>query len=151
MSTLEIKGKGTIRVSFNDKSFIFHNVLLVPKITVNVLSLRHLLLDLCNVNFEINHFSISKDDAILFEGRYHNNLPILEFEPMKHQSHLSSAELLHKSLGHQLSLTDLHPPPSHLRNCIWISLAPSLLCHTNSINISSLLSTQTQDSWRPSQ
>ncbi|KNZ60244.1 hypothetical protein VP01_158g13 [Puccinia sorghi] len=48
----------------------------------------------------INHFSISKNNEIILEGRYHNNLPVLEFEPINHQCHLSSAELLHKSLGH---------------------------------------------------
>ncbi|KNZ53359.1 hypothetical protein VP01_3266g2, partial [Puccinia sorghi] len=42
----------------------------------------------------------SQDDEVLLEGHYHNNLPILEFEPVKLQSHLSSAEMLHKSLGH---------------------------------------------------
>ncbi|KNZ44868.1 hypothetical protein VP01_873g1 [Puccinia sorghi] len=42
---------------------------------------------------------INKNDELLLEGHYHNNLPILEFESANQQSHLSSAELLHKSLG----------------------------------------------------
>ncbi|KNZ43740.1 hypothetical protein VP01_9912g1, partial [Puccinia sorghi] len=73
MSTLRIEGKGSIRVKYKDQSLVFHNVLLVPKITVNVISLRHLLLDQCNLNIE---------------GHYQNNLPVVKFELAAHQSHL---------------------------------------------------------------
>lgn len=59
----------------------------------------------CNISFLIAAMSIfmstdiNKNDELLLEGHYHNNLPILEFESANQQSHLSSAELLHKSLG----------------------------------------------------
>lgn len=100
MSTLRIEGEGSIRVKYKDQSLVFHNVLLVPKITVNVISLRHLLLDQCNVNFDVNHFNITKNHELNIEGHYQNNLPVVKFELAAHQSHLSSAELLHKALGH---------------------------------------------------
>ncbi|KNZ55496.1 hypothetical protein VP01_2661g4 [Puccinia sorghi] len=100
MSTLRIEGKGSIQVKYKDQSLVFHNILLVPKITVNVISLRHLLLDQCNVNFDVNHFNITKNDELNIEGHYQNNLPVVKFELAAHQSHLSSAELLQKALGH---------------------------------------------------
>ena len=99
-NTLQIKGKGTISLKFNDKIFKLHNVLYVPKITVNLLSLRHLLLEQCTVNFAINHFVISKNGQPFLEGSYSHNLPVLKLEPANHHAFLSSAELLHKSLGH---------------------------------------------------
>ncbi|KNZ57540.1 hypothetical protein VP01_2131g1 [Puccinia sorghi] len=108
MNSLEIKGKGSIRVKYKDKVISFHNVLYVPQITVNVLSLRHLLLDSCNVNFYVNHFAVRKNEEPLLEGHYINNLPILEFQRVILQSHLSSAELLHKSLGHITKATFKH-------------------------------------------
>jgi transposase InsO family protein len=99
MSTLRIEGKGTIKLKFKNDIITFHNVLLVPKITVNVLSLRHLILEQCQINFYVNHFSILKNNAPYLEGRYQHNLPVLELEPLSQHSHLSAAEMLHKSLG----------------------------------------------------
>ncbi|KAI7939341.1 hypothetical protein MJO29_014077 [Puccinia striiformis f. sp. tritici] len=99
-NTLKIEGKGSISLIFKKNPIVFHNVLFVPKITVNLLSLRHLLLEQCNLNFHINHFTIHKHDNLFLEGNYHCNIPVIKFESHDHQSHLSSAELMHKSLGH---------------------------------------------------
>jgi hypothetical protein len=99
-STLRIEGKGTVELLFNNKPITLHNVLLVPKITVNVLSLRHFLLEQCQINFLLNHFSVTKNGKPYLEGRYQHNLPVLELLPPSQQSHLTSAEILHKSLGH---------------------------------------------------
>jgi transposase InsO family protein len=52
------------------------------------------------VNFLINQFTVTKNEQPYLEGHYHDNLPILKLEPITQQSHLSNAELLHKSLGH---------------------------------------------------
>jgi transposase InsO family protein len=99
-NTLAIEGKGTISLKFNDNPILFHNVLYVPNLVVNLLSLRHLLLEQCKINFEINHFSVLKNEKPFLEGHYHDNLPVLKLEHNRQHSHLSNAELLHKSLGH---------------------------------------------------
>jgi transposase InsO family protein len=99
-STLKIGGKGTIQLLFRNHPITLHNVLFVPKITVNLLSLRHLLIEQCTITFSINHFTVRKNNEIYLEGRYQHNLPVLELLPLNHHSHLSSAELIHKSLGH---------------------------------------------------
>ena len=99
-NTLRIEGKGTITLDYKKNPIVFHNVLFVPKITVNLLSLRHLLLEQCKLNFHINHFTVTKNEKLILEGNYHNNIPVLNFDEASQQSHLCSAELLHKSLGH---------------------------------------------------
>jgi hypothetical protein len=99
-STLKIEGKGTVQLFFKNKLIILHNVLLVPKITVNVLSLRHFLLEQCQINFCINHFTITKNGKPYLDGLYQHNLPVLELLPPAPHSHLTAAEILHKSLGH---------------------------------------------------
>jgi hypothetical protein len=99
-NTLRIEGKGTISVNYKILHITFHNVLFVPKISVNLLSLRHLLLKQCKLNFIVNHFTIHKNDQLFLEGNYHNNIPVVNLETHHQHSHLSSAELLHKSLGH---------------------------------------------------
>ncbi|KNZ51209.1 hypothetical protein VP01_4048g1 [Puccinia sorghi] len=100
MSTLKIEVKGTIRLKFHNHVVVFHNVLFVPKITVNILSLRHLLLEQCTINFSVNYFNILKNDEPFLDGHYENNLPVIQLNPIFHESHLSELELLHKSLGH---------------------------------------------------
>ncbi|KNZ51387.1 hypothetical protein VP01_3973g1 [Puccinia sorghi] len=101
LSTLKIKGKGSIKLKFKDQTVVFHNVLFFPKITINVISVRHLLFEQCQINFDINHFTILKNEVPFLDGHYENNLPILKLKPIvHHSSHLSSAEILHKSLGH---------------------------------------------------
>jgi hypothetical protein len=99
-NTLCIEGKGSISLIFDKKPVVFHNVLYVPKITVNLLSLRHLLLEQCSLKFSTNHFTVHKNNQLFLEGNYHGNIPVINFERPIHQSHLSSAEMLHKSLGH---------------------------------------------------
>ncbi|KNZ45691.1 hypothetical protein VP01_78g1 [Puccinia sorghi] len=101
LSTLQIKGKGSIKTKFKDRIIVLHNVLFVPDITVNVISLRHLLLEQCQIDFYINHFTILKNNEPFLDGHYENNLPILKLEPVSsHSTHLSSGEIIHKSLGH---------------------------------------------------
>lgn len=97
---LKIKGKGTISVSCCKKPLLLHNVLFVPNISVNLLSLHQLILEKYNIDFKVNNFTVSRDNEICIEGHYHNNLPIIKYESVKHYSNLSQAELLHKSLGH---------------------------------------------------
>jgi hypothetical protein len=100
MSTLAIKGRGTVELLFKENIINLHNVLFVPKITVNVLSLRHLLLEQCTINFSVNHFTILNNNEVYLEGRYQHNLPVLELLPPLQHFYLSSAKMLHKSLGH---------------------------------------------------
>jgi hypothetical protein len=67
-NTLKIKGKGTIRLQINQKLVIFHNVLLVTCITVNLLSLQHLLLEQCTINFSVSHFTVLKNNEPFLKG-----------------------------------------------------------------------------------
>ncbi|KNZ55541.1 hypothetical protein VP01_2654g6 [Puccinia sorghi] len=99
-NTLEIKGRGSIAVCCSKKPLTLHNVLLVPRITVNLLSMRQLLLENFQIEFKPNQFSVSKNNEIIFIGHYFNNLPVLQFEHLKNSSNLSHADFLHKSLGH---------------------------------------------------
>ncbi|KNZ64300.1 hypothetical protein VP01_10434g1 [Puccinia sorghi] len=69
LSTLQIKGKGSIKMKFKDCIVVLHNVLFVPDITVNVISSRHLLLEQCQINFYINHFTIIKNDEPFLDRR----------------------------------------------------------------------------------
>ncbi|KNZ49864.1 hypothetical protein VP01_4738g1 [Puccinia sorghi] len=99
-SQLKIKGIGTVRLKNKYGEFLLNNVLYIPELVVNLLSVRCLILDDYVVQFNKNSFDILKNDEIKMSGNYVGNLPSLEFENREHSSHLSSAEFLHKSLGH---------------------------------------------------
>ena len=73
VNTLHIKGKGTISLKFQEKMFKLHNVLYVPRITVNLFSLHHLLLEQCTVHFSVNHFTIIKNGHLFLEGNFNND------------------------------------------------------------------------------
>ncbi|POW01580.1 hypothetical protein PSTT_12373 [Puccinia striiformis] len=96
--SLKIKGSGTIKLSNQFGDFSFSNVLFVPDLVVNLLSVRCLVLDGYNVSFEKNMFTITKENQVSMRGEYRGNLPCLEF--CNHHSHLTADEELHKSLGH---------------------------------------------------
>ena len=100
LNALKIEGRGSISLRYKKRVIVLHNVLYVPKITVNLLSLRHLLLEQYKINFYPNHFVILRNDELLLEGNYQSNIPVLNFDLNNQESHLTSAELLHKSLGH---------------------------------------------------
>ncbi|KNZ44575.1 hypothetical protein VP01_9009g1, partial [Puccinia sorghi] len=104
-NTLSIEGKGSISMLFSNKPVILHDVLLVPNISVNLLSLHRLLLDRCKVKFEMNYFLL---------------------EPASHNSNLSVAENLHKSLG--------HVSYSRIRNKLGIPIAPSDTCRSCAVS-----------------
>ncbi|KAH9456857.1 hypothetical protein Pst134EA_033050 [Puccinia striiformis f. sp. tritici] len=95
---MTIKGSGTINLSNEYGNFSLSNVLFVPDLVVNLLSVRCLVLDGYCISFERNEFSIFKDRQLCMRGNYRGNLPCLEFA--FHQSHLSTDEELHKALGH---------------------------------------------------
>ncbi|KNZ55128.1 hypothetical protein VP01_2759g2 [Puccinia sorghi] len=111
---LSIEGKGTISLQFRDKTILLRDTLYVPNIAVNLLSLHQLLLDQCRIQFEINHFEITKNNELYLCGCYHNNLPIIQLEAPNQHSHLSTAEQLHKALGHSLILQEAQV---HSHNC----------------------------------
>ncbi|KNZ62793.1 hypothetical protein VP01_1222g1 [Puccinia sorghi] len=119
-NTLAIKGRGTISVCYNKKPLLFHDVLFVPNITVNLLSMRQLLLEKFQIEFNLNNFAATKANEIKLEGYYRNNLPMIEFENLGHVSHLSQAEVLHKSLG--------HVSYSRIRNKLGIPINPPGSC-----------------------
>ncbi|POW01072.1 hypothetical protein PSHT_12684 [Puccinia striiformis] len=98
--SLKIMGSGSIKVSNKDGDLVFHNVLFIPDLVVNLLSVRSLVILNYNVQFHKNSFSISKDNKLVIDGRYVGNLPVIQFLNSEHYSHLSSLELLHKSVGH---------------------------------------------------
>jgi transposase InsO family protein len=76
------------------------SVLYIPKLVVNLFSVWCLVLENYSVNFKKNSFEINKDIKLIMTGCYIGNLPSLEFENVKHSTHLSNSEFLHKSLGH---------------------------------------------------
>ncbi|KAI7963838.1 hypothetical protein MJO29_004265 [Puccinia striiformis f. sp. tritici] len=98
--SLKIEGKGSIRLINKHGSINLHNVLLVPGLIVNLLSIRRLVLENYLVNFSKNSFFITQYGQMKMNGRYISNLPSLTFINAEHCSHLSSSEILHKSLGH---------------------------------------------------
>jgi hypothetical protein len=98
--SLKIKGIGSIKLLNEFGTTILNNVLYVPNLVVNLLSVRCLVLDNYHVEFSKNSFSISKNNEVQMNGNYICNLPSLSFSNLEHSSHLSSAEQLHKSLGH---------------------------------------------------
>ncbi|KNZ59842.1 hypothetical protein VP01_1653g4 [Puccinia sorghi] len=98
--SLKIKGIGTIKLSHENGKLFLHNVLFVPNLVVNLLSVRCLVLDDFNVQFLKNSFSISRNNNLLITGCYEGKLPCLNFLNLKEKSYLSAAEVLHKSMGH---------------------------------------------------
>lgn len=138
LNKLSIEGKGSIKLKIKNEIHVFHNVLYVPNITVNLLSLHQLLLDSCNVKFDINHFQVTKNNKLLFEGHYQNNIPVIEIESDNHQTHLSSAELLHKSLGHVSYHRIRHnlgipvKPPEVCKSCSVVKITKASFNHRRS-------------------
>ncbi|KNZ44239.1 hypothetical protein VP01_9385g1, partial [Puccinia sorghi] len=63
-------------------------------------STAHMVFDKNLIQFEINHFEITKNNELYLCSCYHNNLPIIQLEAPNQHSHLSTAEQLHKALGH---------------------------------------------------
>lgn len=98
--SLTIEGRGSIKLINEFGSTILHHVLYVPNLVVNLLSVRCLVLEDYSVEFKKNSFSIYKNKEMKMSGRYISNLPSLSFTNLSHQSHFSSAENLHRSLGH---------------------------------------------------
>ncbi|KNZ62093.1 hypothetical protein VP01_1314g6 [Puccinia sorghi] len=103
---LKIKGNGTIKLNNDSGKIVLHNVLYVPDLAVNLLSVRSIIIDGYSVKFEMNHFSITNTSGLIMSGKYVNNLPTLMFANVEHSSNLSSSEALHKSLGHQNGLAE---------------------------------------------
>jgi hypothetical protein len=137
-NTLKIEGKGSIAVAFKAQKLVFKNVLYVPNLSVNPLSLRHLLLEQCNIQFSINKFSITKNNQPYLEGNYHDNLPILNLKKTEQYSHLSTAELLHKSLGHvsygriRNKLGVLIKAPETCKSCAVVKITKASYKHRSS-------------------
>lgn len=97
---LKIKGNGTIKLNNDSGKIVLHNVLYVPDLAVNLISVRSPVINGYSVKFEMNHFSITNTSGLTMSGKYVNNLPTLMFANVEHSSNLSSSEALHKSLGH---------------------------------------------------
>ena len=98
--TLKIEGIGSVKLKNKLGEFFLTSVLYIPKLVVNLLSVWCLVLENYTVNFKKNSFEINKDNKLIMTGCYIGNLPSLEFENVKHSTHLSNSEFLHKSLGH---------------------------------------------------
>ncbi|KAI7958482.1 hypothetical protein MJO29_006699 [Puccinia striiformis f. sp. tritici] len=96
--SLKIKGIGSIILTNEYGSFTLNNVLFVPDIVVNLLSVRCLVVDGFKINFDKYEFTISKNNTVSMRGRYLGNLPSLEFNNQR--CLLSSGEFLHKSMSH---------------------------------------------------
>ncbi|KNZ58529.1 hypothetical protein VP01_1913g1, partial [Puccinia sorghi] len=110
--SLSIKGIGTIQISTSQGSLSLNNVLFVPKLSVNLLSVQSLVLDGYQVFFEMNSFSVSNSNGRILSGKYVGNLPTIDCNKEEHKNFYTSSEILHKSLGHTSALT-LNQIPSH--------------------------------------
>ncbi|KNZ59920.1 hypothetical protein VP01_1642g5 [Puccinia sorghi] len=84
---------------------IFLNqVLYVPDMLVNLLSARFLVLDDFEINFQKIFVEITKFGQIKMQGKNISNLPSLNFQQnQQRERYLSSAEFLHKALGHTIA------------------------------------------------
>ncbi|PLW49458.1 hypothetical protein PCASD_01967 [Puccinia coronata f. sp. avenae] len=100
VDSLQIKGVGSIMLKNDLGDLVLEQVLFVPDMVVNLLSVRCLVLQDFSVYFLKNSFEIKKNNKLIACGRYLGNLPSLDFSNVNQRSCLSSAELLHKSLGH---------------------------------------------------
>ncbi|KNZ45380.1 hypothetical protein VP01_818g5 [Puccinia sorghi] len=100
--SLEIKGIGSVKLTYEHGELFLHQVLYVPNLVINLLSVRCLALEDYNVQFHKHSFSISRNNNLLITGHYEGNLPCLNFSNAPTRSFLSSAEELHKSLGHNI-------------------------------------------------
>ncbi|KNZ46338.1 hypothetical protein VP01_734g4 [Puccinia sorghi] len=101
--SLEIKGIGSVKLIHEHGELFLHQVLYVPNLIINLLSVRCLALEDYNVQFFKHSFSISRNNNLLISGHYEGNLPCLNFSNVQTRSFLSSAEELHKSLGHNVT------------------------------------------------
>ncbi|KNZ48432.1 hypothetical protein VP01_567g11 [Puccinia sorghi] len=100
VESMRIEGSGSIKLEFGTGSLVLDDVLYVPKLAVNLLSIRCLVLNDYVVSFEKNSFTVSNSTGTIIAGNYVSNLPTVEFKNLIHQSLFSPSELLHKSLGH---------------------------------------------------
>ncbi|KNZ44831.1 hypothetical protein VP01_8781g1, partial [Puccinia sorghi] len=82
--SLKIKGIGTIRLINEIEEILLNQVLYVPDLVVNLLSVRCLILNNNTVSFLKNSFEIHHHDKLKMKGIYTGNLPTLGFENVKH-------------------------------------------------------------------
>ncbi|KNZ50634.1 hypothetical protein VP01_431g8 [Puccinia sorghi] len=99
-NTLQIKGIGSVRLSNQHGEIFLNYVLYIPDLVVNLISVRRLALEEYTITFSKHSFNVVRDNEIKMSGTYVENLPTLEFENCKFSSYLSSAEFIHKALGH---------------------------------------------------
>ncbi|KNZ47951.1 hypothetical protein VP01_6016g1, partial [Puccinia sorghi] len=99
--TLKIEGIGTIKL-INNKlgELLLNQVLYVPDIILNLLSVRCLILEDYDVLSQKRLFEIYKNKYLKVKGLYFGNLPSLNFENVIPSCHLSNTKIFHKSLGH---------------------------------------------------
>ncbi|KNZ48180.1 hypothetical protein VP01_5852g1 [Puccinia sorghi] len=100
--TLQIKGIGSFWLSNEHGEISLNYVLFIPDIFVNLISVRWLALEEYIITFNKNSFEVIRNNKIKMSGNYFENLPTLELENCKFSSLLSSAEFIHKYLGHTI-------------------------------------------------
>jgi transposase InsO family protein len=122
--SLSIKGTGSISLSNEYGNLVLNNVLFIPEIVVNLLSVRCLVLDGYKVQFNHNEFFVHKNNSVVMKGHYIGNLPSLEFK--NHHSFLSSSESLHKALGH----VSYH----RIRHKLGIPVKPNTICEACAVS-----------------
>ncbi|KNZ48783.1 hypothetical protein VP01_5415g1 [Puccinia sorghi] len=74
---LEIKGIGSVKLTHEHGEMFLHQVLYVPNLVINLLSVRCLALKDYNVQFLKHSFTISRNDNFMITGHYEGNLPCL--------------------------------------------------------------------------
>ena len=78
---LSIEGCGNVKLNTSHGSFTLNDVQIVPNLAVNLISQQKFILDHCHVTLEMNQFSVSRLNKVIFSGHYNNNLPIINAQP----------------------------------------------------------------------
>jgi hypothetical protein len=82
---LHIEGVGKICLQTNQGRIFLSNVLYVPDLVINLLSVRCLILDDYLVRFEKDVFCVERLNRKVITGKYENNLPMFSINSKEDQ------------------------------------------------------------------
>ncbi|KNZ54487.1 hypothetical protein VP01_2933g1 [Puccinia sorghi] len=129
-ATLPIKGRGTVRLTWGNRTLQLENCLFVPDIVINLISAGELSLKNCEIQAKGATFTVSKDNGQVLKGRIDNGLftvnnPTEVGGGKRHSANVlqtkESLQEIHERLGHA-SIQRIEPlvdkliPKSEIRN-----------------------------------
>lgn len=113
--TVTVKGCGNVNLQIRDsegkpQTIQVRNVLYVPTLTTNLLSVSQMTKNGCEVNFEKNGCKVYQNNRLILTALQHNNMYVLK-DPSETSALLSKVEEVDINLWHQrmahLNFTDL--------------------------------------------